>query len=234
MDILIDGAKELGLELSAQQTEKFLKYWELLAEANRHMNLTAVTGREEVFKRHFLDSLALIKAANFSGARVMDVGSGAGFPGLPIKIACEDADMTLLDGQMKRIKFLQKVCVKIGVSAECIHGRAEELGKKEGFRESYDYALSRAVARLDVLTELCLPLVKLGGRLLAMKADASEEETEAATTAINTLGGRLMPTVSYIAPDSGALRKIVVIEKVAPTPLRYPRRFAKIQKSPIA
>lgn len=229
----MDGARELGLELTARQTEKFQKYWELLEEANKHVNLTAVTGREEVFVRHFLDSLALIKAANFNGARVMDVGSGAGFPGLPIKIACEDADVTLLDSQMKRVNFLQNVCANIGVKANCIHGRAEEMGKKDEFRESFDYVLSRAVARLDVLTELCLPLVKIGGRFLAMKAETSEEEIKAANGAIESLGGKLMPAVSYVAPDSGALRKIVVIEKAASTPLKYPRRFAKILKSPI-
>lgn len=233
MDILMDGARELGLELTARQTEKFQKYWELLEEANKHVNLTAVTGREEVFVRHFLDSLALIKAANFNGARVMDVGSGAGFPGLPIKIACEDADVTLLDSQMKRVNFLQNVCANIGVKANCIHGRAEEMGKKDEFRESFDYVLSRAVARLDILTELCLPLVKIGGRFLAMKAETTEEEIKAANGAIESLGGKLMPAVSYVAPDSGALRKIVVIEKAASTPLKYPRRFAKILKSPI-
>lgn len=233
MDILLDGARELGLELTAIQADKFQKYWELLDESNKCMNLTAVEGREEVFSRHFLDSLALINAGNFSGSRIIDVGSGAGFPGLPIAIAFEDADVTLLDSQMKRVNFLQKACLEIGVNANCLHGRAEELGQNPDFRDHFDFALSRAVARLDILTELCLPLVKVGGRFLAMKADISEEELDSALPAIDKLGGKLLPLVKYLAPGSDAVRTIVLIEKTSATPGKYPRRFAKIQKSPI-
>lgn len=244
--ILVDGAREYGLDLDVSQLNMFKRYWELLEETNDIMNLTAVTGREEVYRRHFLDSLALFLVANFKDRKVIDVGSGAGFPGIPVKIACPDTEMTLLDSQRKRVSFLEKVCLDTGLDTQSIHGRAEELGREPKHRERYDYSLSRAVARLDVLAELCLPFLKPGGRFFAMKSAkaestgtnesreaGTESEISTAEAAVTVLGGRLLPTVDYTVPETGIMRKIVVIEKVLPTPDKYPRRFAKIQKKPI-
>lgn len=232
-EILISGAAKFGLKIDSKQAGSFAEYWNMLERANENMNLTAVTGREEACRRHFLDSLALFTAADFSGASVIDVGTGAGFPGIPIKIACNSADMTLLDSQQKRVDFLADVCDAINLDVTCIHARAEELGREPEYRDSFDFALSRAVARLDMLAELCLPLVKQGGRFIAMKAEDSQGEIEAARAAIETLGGRILPTVSYCVLGTDTQRKIAVIEKTKPTPEKYPRRFSRIQKRPI-
>lgn len=231
--ILLNGAKEYGIELSENQIQKFQKYSQLLEEANKKMNLTAITGSEEIAKRHFLDSLALFMVCDFSGKRIIDVGTGAGFPGLPIKIACPEANVTLLDSQQKRVDFLQDVCDEMDIADICVHGRAEELGKEPTHRESFDYAVSRAVARLDILVELCLPLVKPGGRFLAMKAQDCDVEIKGAELGIAALGGKFLKTISYTVFGTEALRKIVVIEKIFETPIKYPRRYNKIQKSPI-
>lgn len=232
-EILISGANEFGLKIDSEQAHSFAEYWNLLEAANKNMNLTAVTEDEEAYRRHFLDSLALFTATDFSAATVIDVGTGAGLPGIPIKIACNSTDMTLLDSQRKRVDFLSHVCQAINLDAKCIHGRAEELGRQPEFRDSFDFAVSRAVARLDVLVELCLPLVKPGGQFLAMKAEDSDDEIEAARTAAQALGGRILPTVSYCVPGTDAQRRIAVIEKISPTPEKYPRRFSRIQKQPI-
>jgi len=232
--LLRSGAEALDCPLTDEALRQFRVYAEMLLDANRHMNLTAVTAPADIYRRHFLDSLALGRAAAFDGKRIIDVGTGAGFPGLPIKLAWPNCSMTLLDSLQKRVSFLAEICDTLHLSGvTALQGRAEELGREETHREVYDIALSRAVARLDLLAELCLPLVKPGGLFLAMKTGGAGDETLEAAPAIEALGGRLDETVSYQVPDTDAVRGIVVIEKIRATPDTYPRRFAKMQKSPI-
>jgi len=233
-DLLRSGAETLGRPLTDEAVSQFRVYADLLLDANRHMNLTAVTEPAEIYRRHFLDSLALCRVTNFDGKRVIDVGTGAGFPGLPIKLAWADCDMTLLDSLQKRVSFLEQVCGALGLSGvTALHSRAEELGREDAHRVVYDIALSRAVARLDLLAELCLPFVKPGGLFLAMKTGNAEEETLEAAPAIEALGGRFDRTERYQVPGTEAVRGIVIIKKIRATPDTYPRRFAKMQKSPI-
>ena len=206
-------------------------YWQLVKKKNEVMNLTAVTDDGESAKRHFLDSLELLKLAEFSGARVIDVGTGAGFPGVPLKLAAPDMSVCLLDSLGKRVDFLREACGSLGVEGEFLHARAEEQAMKPGYRDGFDFAVSRAVARLNLLSELCLPFVKPGGAFLAMKAGGSEEEINEAKTAIRTLGGKIERVYEYT--QDGVPRCVVVIRKNEPTPKGYPRAFAKIKKNPL-
>ena len=230
-EILSVGMTEWGLELSPEALNAFEVYASYLAEQNAVMDLTAVSGEAETAKRHFLDSLSLLRVADFSGKRVIDVGSGAGFPGLPLKIAVPDMALTLLDAQQKRVDFLASLCEKIGADAECLHARAEEQALKPEYREGYDYAVSRAVAQLNQLCELTLPFVKVGGALLAMKAKDCAQEVKEAENAMKTLGAALETVESFAVGDIE--RSVVIIRKVSPTPAGYPRRFARIQKKPL-
>ena len=232
-EILSAGMAEWGMELSPEALNAFEIYASYLAEQNAVMDLTAVSGEEETAKRHFLDSLSLLRIGDFSGKRVIDVGSGAGFPGLPLKIAVPDMALTLLDAQQKRVDFLASLCEKIGADAECLHARAEEQALKPDYRERYDFAVSRAVAQLNQLCELTLPFVKVGGALLAMKAKDCAAEVTEAENAIRRLGGTLKKTVDYTIPTSDVTHRLLIIEKTAPTPKGYPRAFAKIKKSPL-
>lgn len=233
-EILLSGAKRLGIELGDTALGQFETYTRVLKEENKKINLTALTGEREIAERHFLDSLAVLKAAGASinGARVIDVGSGAGFPGVPMKLVEPSISLTALDSTEKRVFFLRKVYEILGlISAEAIIARAEELSRLPGHREKYDLAVSRAVARLNVLAELCLPFVRVGGYFLAMKTASSEEEIMEAENAINTLGGELGEFFDY--EIMGAVHRIVRIKKVKSTSDKYPRRFAKIQKQPL-
>ncbi len=206
---------------------------ELLA-ANEVMNLTAITDPDEVNLRHFADSLSLLSAYDFSDKRVIDVGCGAGFPGLPLRLARADISLTLLDALAKRIGFLQGVCDRLGLSdVDCIHARAEELAAKDEYREGFDIAVSRAVADLRMLSELTLPFVKVGGVFLAMKARDCEDEIKCAENAIKTLGGELETRVDYTIPTTDITHTVLVIRKENPTPARFPRRFAKIKSQPL-
>lgn len=219
--------------MPAHAEEQFEIYCNLLLETNRVMNLTAIEDPEEVYIRHFFDSLALLRFFPLENASVIDVGCGAGFPGLPLKLACPSLSLTLLDSLEKRIRFLSSVCEQLNLEGvSCIHGRAEEFSRTEA-RESFDFAVSRAVAALPMLCELCLPFLRMGGKLLAMKAENCEEELAAAKNAIETLGGKLVKEETYTFPGSDCTRRLIVIEKIQPTPEKYPRRFAKIQKSPL-
>ena len=217
--------------ISPDTADRCLEYWQLVKKKNEVMNLTAVTDDDEAAKRHFQDSLELLKLADFAGKRVIDVGTGAGFPGVPLKIACPDIDICLLDSLGKRVDFLREACGSIGVEGEFIHARAEELAAKPDYRDGFDITVSRAVARLNLLAELCLPFVKEGGLFLAMKAGDSEEEINEAKTAIKTLGGKIERVVEY--EQEGVTRCVVIIRKIAATPKGYPRPFAKIKKNPL-
>lgn len=233
-ELLLAGARRLGIGLTDLALQQFEIYARCLEEDNKKMNLTAVTGELEIAERHFLDSLAVLKAAGAQarGARVIDVGSGPGFPGVPMKLAEPTIGLCALDSTEKRVVFLQKIYKTLGISgAEAIFARAEELSREAGHRESYDLAVSRAVARLNVLAELCLPFVRVGGSFLAMKTAASGEEMEEAQRALSLLGGKLGEHFDY--EIMGATHRIVRIDKVAPTPEKYPRRFAKILKQPL-
>ena len=218
--------------LDAAKAETLEAFARLVLERNKVMNLTAITDEGDFARLHLLDSAALLKVADFAGKRVVDVGTGAGFPGMPLRILCDSVRMTLLDSTGKRIDFLKEACDTLGLSSvECVHGRAEEFAAER--RESYDLATSRAVAALPVLCELCLPLVRLGGQFLAMKSARSDEELEGAMDAIEKLGGRLSDVVDYTIPGSEVTHRVIVIDKANKTPKQYPRAFGQIKKRPL-
>ena len=221
-----------ALSLPTEGIPALLRYWELLAEKNKVMNLTAITDPDEAARLHFLDSAALLALADLRGKTVVDVGTGAGFPGLPLKILEPSIQLTLLDAQRKRVDFLRQVREDLGLEdVECVHGRAEEFAQER--RESFDLAVSRAVAALPVLTELCLPLVKPGGQFLAMKSVDSNEELNASGRAAGALGGRLEKPLDYVISGTNIPRRLVILTKIEETPKKYPRTFAKIKKNPL-
>lgn len=204
----------------------------MMLERNKVMNLTAITEPGDVAALHLLDSLALLPLAALENERLVDVGCGAGFPGVPLAIAGAGLEVTLLDSQKKRVDFLEEVREALGLeNAVCVHGRAEEFAGEQ--REQFDAAVSRAVAALPVLCELCLPLVKVGGRMLAMKSANSEEEINGAKRAVKLLGGQVEWVKDYRIPTTEVIHRLVCIRKIAPTPGKYPRRFALIKKQPL-
>ncbi len=228
--ILRDGLAALGL--NAEGVPALLRFGEMLVEKNKVMNLTAITEPHDVATLHFLDCAALLALADFKDKRVADIGTGAGFPGMPLKILEPSMEITLLDSLNKRIDFLREVCADLGLSGvSCVHGRAEEFAA--GHRESFDIVTSRAVANLQLLSELCLPLVKVDGYFLAMKSVDSEEELTGAKTAIKLLGGRIEKVEDYTIPGTNVTHRLVFIRKIAETPKKYPRAFAKIKKNPL-
>jgi len=228
--ILRDGLAALGL--NAEGVPALLRFGEMLVEKNKVMNLTAITEPHDVATLHFLDCAALLCLADFKDKRVADIGTGAGFPGMPLKILEPSMEITLLDSLNKRIDFLKEVCADLGLSGvSCVHGRAEEFAA--GHRESFDIVTSRAVANLQLLSELCLPLVKVDGYFLAMKSVDSEEELNGAKTAIKLLGGRIEKVEDYTIPGTDVTHRLVFIRKIAETPKKYPRAFAKIKKNPL-
>ena len=228
--ILRRGLKELGLD--AAKAEPLEAFARAVLEKNKVMNLTAITIDADFARLHLLDSAALLSVADFRGKRVVDVGTGAGFPGVPLRILCPDVRMTLLDSTGKRIDFLRETCGALGLTGvDCVHARAEEFAAER--REAFDLAVSRAVAALPVLCELCLPLVKVGGQFLAMKSARSDEELENAMDAITTLGGRLADVVDYPIPGSDVTHRVIAIDKADKTPPRYPRTFGKLKKAPL-
>ena len=228
--ILREGLAALSLPTDA--AVPLMAFSARLLETNKVMNLTAITAPEDVARLHLLDCAALLHMADFRGKRVVDVGTGAGFPGMPLRILEPDFDLTLLDSLGKRIAFLQRVCDEMGLQrVSCVHARAEEFAAKH--REQYDIATSRAVAALNVLCELTLPLVKVGGRFLAMKAVDSDEEIRAAKSAVAQLGGKVEDIRDYTIPGTDITHRVVVIGKVKPTPDAFPRAFAKIKKAPL-
>lgn len=226
---------ELGIALTDRQIEKFLLYYEMLVEWNGFMNLTAITEYDEVMKKHFIDSLSLIKAYDLSQERkVIDIGTGAGFPGLVLKIAFPQLKITLLDSLNKRIQFLDAVIQNLSLTGvETVHGRAEDFAKPGKLRECFDLAVSRAVSNLSTLSEYCLPFVKQGGYFISYKSEKISEETEAAKNAITLLGGKIQKQVDFTLPDSDIYRNFLLIEKVSPTPKKYPRKACLPSKEPL-
>lgn len=228
---LASGLPQLERKLTDAQLDTFCAFGSALVEKNRVMNLTAITEPEQVARLHFLDCIALLGAANFYGKSVIDVGCGAGFPGVPLKIAEPSIDLTLLDSLKKRMDWLESTLPELGIEAQCVAARAEEYALAH--REQYDIAVSRAVARLTMLAELCLPLVRVGGHFVAMKSADSDEELSQAAHAIATLGGKVTRIWDYPVPGTDAVHRAVVITKVKATPKPYPRRFAKIKQQPL-
>lgn len=230
---LITQAKGLGIKIKPEQAAQFQTYLELLTEWNEKLNLTAITEPMEVLEKHFLDSLTLLTLGKIKeGAKVIDVGTGAGFPGVPVKILRPDVRLTLLDGTNKRLNFLREVCAALGLEAEFVHLRAEEAGHRWEMREAYDVATARAVAPLNVLAEYCLPLVKMKGYFLAMKGPGAQEELDAAANALEELGGTQVELHALTLPTAGE-RNIVEVRKLAFTPKEYPRHGSTITKHPL-
>lgn len=228
------GFAALGLTPPPDAAEKLELYARMLLEQNRVMNLTAITEPDQVAALHFLDSAALLSGRSLSGRTLIDVGTGAGFPGVVLKVLEPSLSLTLLDGLEKRLDWLGRVCDALGLTHVVrVHARAEEQALAPGFRDSFDFATARAVADLRVLCELCLPYVKVGGRFLAMKAAPCDQEAAAAAPAAERLGGRMLPPEAYVIPGTDIRRRVVVVEKTAPTPQGYPRRWAKIRKAPL-
>lgn len=234
-DFLTDKLKETGFELSQPEklAEGFDRYAEMLVDWNEKINLTAITAPDEIVIKHFVDSLLLLKAYDVpKGASMIDVGTGAGFPSVPVAMVRDDIRLTLMDSLNKRINFLKELSKTLGVNAECVHARAEEFGNKPEYREQYDVACARAVAHLRELSEYCLPFVKVGGAFVALKSVGLEQELEEAKAAIDILGGKVEKISRFTLPD-GAERAIAVIRKIRPTPKKFPRPYGKIKKNPL-
>ena len=226
---LKEGLPRLGLQLEEDTCQRLCAFGQAVVEQNKVMNLTAITEPTQVAKLHLLDSLSLLRLQDLSGKKMIDVGCGAGFPGVPVKIACPGVELTLLDSLGKRMNWLETVLPTLGVVAECVTARAEEAVVQR--RESYDVATSRAVARLNILLELTAPYVKVGGLVLAMKGAAAEEELQEAKGAIQRLGLKLEKV--HTVPVEDTAHAVIVLRKVAATPSKYPRRYAKIKQNPL-
>lgn len=228
--LLRDGLTALGLPVDG--IPSLVRYAELLVEKNKVMNLTAITDSADIARLHFLDSVALLAFVDFRDKTVADVGTGAGFPGLPLRIVEPSIRLTLLDALNKRVEFLKEVCGDLGLTdVECVHARAEEFAADR--RESFDLVTSRAVAALPLLCELCLPLVKVGGSFISMKSVDADAELDSARHAIEVLGGTVDRVVDYAIPGTEIRHRAIVIQKTRETPKKYPRAFAKIKKNPL-
>ncbi len=234
-NLLRDKAKEIGIELTDLQIDQFNEFYRLMVEWNKVMNLTGITEYEEVVEKHFIDSLSLVKVIDISQVdSVIDVGTGAGFPGIPLKIAFPHLNITLLDSLNKRIKFLNEVIESIGLeNITTIHGRAEDFAKQENYREQFDLCVSRAVANLATLSEYCLPYVKVGGRFVSYKSGEIDEEVENSKTAIKVLGGKLKKIEKFQLLGTDIGRSFVEIQKVKNTGKKFPRKAGLPAKEPI-
>ena len=235
MDILKEGSKAMGVELSEKQVQQLIQYKELLLEWNEKINLTAITEERDVMIKHFLDSLSCVKASPLKdGVKIIDVGTGAGFPGIPLKVYYPDIQLTLLDSLNKRINFLKEVCQTLELNnVEFLHGRAEDYGNNKNYREKYDFAVARAVAGLNSLAEYCMPFVKVGGFFIAQKGPNIEEEIKQGQRAIKTLGGEIVEKIDIPLPFSDITHNIVIIKKLKQTPTIYPRKAGTPTKSPL-
>ena len=226
---LNEGLNALGLSLPQERQETLCAFARAMVKQNEVMNLTAITEDAQVAKLHLLDSLTVLCCADLKGKTLIDVGCGAGFPGVPLAIACPEANITLLDSLGKRVKWLEETLPQLGINAECVTARAEEAVASR--RESYDFATSRAVARLNILLELTAPYVKVGGAVLAMKGVAAKEELSECAGAMKKLGLKLEDVREF--PIDGTSHAVIVLRKIAPTPKQYPRRYAKIKQNPL-
>lgn len=235
IDTLIKGLSELNFEINQDKLEKFKMYKSLLKEWNDKINITAIKEDEEIDIKHFLDSLTVFKTGKITkGKRIIDIGTGGGFPGVPIKIMEEDTEVVLLDSLNKRLIFLEEVIKELDLkNIRTIHERAENLGKKEDYRETFDIAVSRAVASLNLLAEYCLPFVKVGGYFIAMKGSQPHEEIKEAEKAIKILGGKLEDKIDVNIPQSDIVHSLLLIKKISQTPTKYPRHSGKIKKNPL-
>lgn len=230
------GLETLGIALDGRQIQQFLEYYEMLVEWNKVMNLTAITEYEEVIEKHFIDSLASVKVCSYEGVRtVIDIGTGAGFPGIPLKIAFPHLQVVLLDSLNKRVKFLYEVIGKLGLEGiRAIHGRAEDFAKQKEYRENFDLCVSRAVANLSTLSEYCIPYVKTGGNFISYKSGKIDEEAANAKKAISVLGGKITDVVKFQLGDKDMERSFVVIKKEKKTPGKFPRKAGLPGKEPIS
>lgn len=243
MEQLRKSAIQLGIELSDEQINKFQKYYEMLIETNKVMNLTAITGKEEVILKHFVDSISIVKVlpdmikyidSDDISIKILDLGTGAGFPGIPLKIVFPAIDIVLLDSLNKRINFLNSVIDELQLSGiNAIHGRAEEMARNKEYREKFDLCVSRAVANLSTLSEYCLPFVKINGKFISYKASEIEEEVDNAGNALKILGGNLTTVKKITLPESDIERSFVIIDKVKNTPKTYPRKAGTASKNPL-
>lgn len=234
---LTDACKKISLELTDDQKDKFFQYYELLIEWNQAMNLTAITEMEDVVTKHFVDSLLLIKAlpeVKTAAYSCIDVGTGAGFPGIPLKIAFPQLKVVLLDSLNKRVGFLNEVIGKLGLeNISAVHGRAEDLGRDPKYREQFDLCVSRAVANMSTLSEYCIPFVKRGGVFVSYKSGNAGEEIENAGEAIKKLGGEMLPIFPFLLPGTDVERVFAAVKKVGVTPKKYPRKAGMPSKEPL-
>ena len=232
-DLLKENAASLGIELNETALERFDRLAELLIEQNKTMNLTAITDPDEVVIKHFADSISLFKAVTpEENAKILDLGTGAGFPGIPLLITRPDLNLTMVDSTAKKLGYVARTVETLGLEAETLHARAEEAGKKPEYREQYDIVCSRAVAALNVLSEYCLPFVKVGGVFVAMKSAKAEEEIADAKKALSILGGKIVNKITFTLSDGGE-RTLIVIKKISQTSPKYPRVSAQIAKKPL-
>lgn len=233
-DFLKSKAAEIGIELSPESLDRFDKYAEMLVETNKTLNLTAITEPDEIVTKHFCDCLSLLKEVEIpQGAKLIDIGTGAGFPGVVLLIARPDLKITLMDSTNKRLVFVQSVVDALGLNANVVHSRAEEAGKNPAFREKYDFVTARAVANMQTLSEYCLPFLKVGGLFAAMKGAKASDELSVAKGAIKILGGQVHSAKEFNLFDCGE-RSILCVKKISQTPSKYPRPSAQIAKKPLA
>lgn len=235
LDQFISDLNTLNITLNDQQISQFVNYFDLLVDWNSRMNLTSITEFDQVLKKHFVDSISLLSYESISSSsKIIDVGTGAGFPGIPLKILLPDTEIVLMDSLNKRITFLNEVISILNLKNICaIHSRAEDLSRNNNHREAYDYCVSRAVANLSTLSEYCLPFVKLGGKFISYKSGDYDKELSDSKNAINILGGNILKVESFNLPDTDISRAFVFIEKVNKTTLKYPRKGALPKNKPL-
>lgn len=230
-ELFLENLNNIGVSVSDDKTEALDKFAQMLIEKNKVMNLTRILDEDGIAVKHFADSLSILKVDIPDCSKVMDLGCGAGFPGVPLLIAKPDINLTLLDSTAKKLGFVAESIEALGLKAEVLHARAEEAGQDASYREQYDFVLSRAVASLNVLCEYCLPFVKAGGKFVAMKSALAEEEIKQAYTSIKTLGGKITEKIDFNLTDGE--RTLIIIEKVSSTPAKYPRQSGKIKAKPL-
>lgn len=230
-ELFLENLNNIGVSVSDDKTEALDKFAQMLIEKNKVMNLTRILDEDGIAVKHFADSLSILKVDIPDNSKVMDLGCGAGFPGVPLLIAKPDINLTLLDSTAKKLGFVAESIEALGLKAEVLHARAEEAGQDASYREQYDFVLSRAVASLNVLCEYCLPFVKVGGKFVAMKSALAEEEIKQAYTSIKTLGGKITEKIDFNLTDGE--RTLIIIEKVSSTPSKYPRQSGKIKAKPL-